>query len=220
MRSATVPRRASGRQSFIETARRAQILASAVETIAELGYAQASLTQIAQRIEVSKGVISYYFAGKEALEQAIITDVLAKAVAYMQPRVSAESTGRGMLRAAICSNLAFMGENREAMVAFFEIATHTRGTRGSQSPAVASILHQGVAAWTELLSSFQKKGEFRSDFDPAVMAAAVRAAIDSVPPRMAADPHFDVEHFGRELADLFERATQPDEQRREDGAGR
>jgi hypothetical protein len=39
------------------------------------------------------------------------------------------------------------------------------------------------------------------------MAAAVRAAIDSVPPRLAADPDFDVEHFGGELADLFDRAT-------------
>ncbi len=185
-------------------------MASAIETIAELGYAQTSLARIAQRIGVSKGIISYYFDGKEALEQAVIADVLASAVAYMQPRVAAESTGRGVLRTAILSNLAFMGENRAAMVAFFEIAMHTRGARGSQSPPVASILQQGVAAWTELLSSFQKKGEFRPDFDPAVMAAAVRAAIDSVPPRMAVDPHFDVEHFGRQLADLFERATQLD----------
>jgi TetR/AcrR family fatty acid metabolism transcriptional regulator len=207
MRSTPAPRRASGRQSFIEKARREQIVAAVIETIAELGYGQASLNQIAQRIGVSKGIISYYFDGKEALERAVISDVLAKAVAYMQPRVAAESTGTGMLRAAIVSNLAFMGENREAMVAFFEIAAHTRGKRGSQSPPVASILHQGVAAWTELLSSFQAKGEFRSDFDPAVMAAAVRAAIDSVPPRMAADPDFDVEHFGSELADLFDVAT-------------
>jgi TetR/AcrR family fatty acid metabolism transcriptional regulator len=140
--------------------------------------------------------------------------VLARAVAYMQPRVSAESTGRGMLRTAILSNLAFMGENREAMVAFFEIAAHTRSPRGSQSPAVASILQQGVSAWTALLGSFQKKGEFRADFDPAVMAAAVRAAIDSVPPRMAADPDFDVEHFGHELANLFDAATRKPGSRR------
>jgi TetR/AcrR family transcriptional regulator, fatty acid metabolism regulator protein len=193
--------------TFIEAARRAQIVAAAIETIAELGYAQASLSQIARRIGVSKGVISYHFAGKEALEQAVIADVLAKAVTYMQPRVSAQSTGQGVLREAIRSNFAFMGENRDAMVAFFEIAVNTRGGRGSENPAVASILRQGVAGWTKLLSSFQQKGDFRPDFDPAVMAAAVRAAIDSVPPRMAADPEFDVEHFGRELAGLFDAAT-------------
>jgi AcrR family transcriptional regulator len=193
--------------TFTGAARRAQIVAAAIDTIADVGYPRASLARIAERVGISKGVIVYHFAGREALEQAVIADVLAGAVAYMQPRVSAESTGRGILRAAIRSNLAFIGDNREAMVAFLEIATHTRGTRGSQSPAVASILQQGVSAWTELLSSFQKKGEFRSDFDTAVMATAVRAAIDSVPPRIAADPDFDVEHFGRELADLFDRAT-------------
>jgi TetR/AcrR family fatty acid metabolism transcriptional regulator len=132
MRSTSAPQGTPSRRSFIETARREQIIESAIETIAELGYAQASLTQIAQRIEVSKGVISYYFDGKEALERAIITDVLAKAVAYMQPKVSAESTGRGMLRAAIMSNLAFMGENRSAMVAFFEVARSKR--RASSAP--------------------------------------------------------------------------------------
>lgn len=189
-------------------------MAGAIETIAEVGYGQASLARIAERVGISKGVIVYHFDSKEALEQEVIAGVLARAVAYMQLRVSAESTGRGVLRAAILSNLAFMGENREAMIAFFEIAAHTRSARGSQSPAVASILQQGVSAWTELLSSFQKKGEFRSDFDPTVMAAAVRAAIDSVPSRMAANPSFDVGHFGRELADLFDVATRKPGSRR------
>lgn len=193
--------------SFTGTARRAQIVTAAVETIAEVGYAQASLARIAERIGISKGVIVYHFAGKEELEQAVIADVLAKVAAYMQPRVSTESTGLGILRAAILSNLAFMGENRDAIVAFFEIAVHTRGARGSANPAVATIVRQGVSAWTEFLSSFQEKGEFRSDFDPAVMATAIRAAIDSVPPRLAADPGFDVGHFGRELAGLFGAAT-------------
>jgi AcrR family transcriptional regulator len=193
--------------TFTGAARRAQIIAAAIETIAAVGYGQASLARIAERIGTSKGVIIYHFDSKEELEQAVIADVLARAVAYMQPRVSAESTGRGVLRAAIVSNLAFMGENRSAMIAFFEIAVHTRGVRGRADPAVASVLQQGVSAWAELLSSFQEKGEFRRDFDPAVMAAAVRAAVDSVPPRMAADPDFDVEHFGHELAELFDAAT-------------
>lgn len=193
--------------TFLEAARRAQIVAAAIDTIAEVGYARASLARIAERIRASKGVILYHFSEKEAIEHAVIADVLARAVAYIQPRVSAESTGRGVLRAAIVSNLAFMAENRNAMIAFYEIAVHTRGSHGSQSRQVASILQQGVSAGTELFASFQDKGEFRADFDPGVAAMALRAAIDSVPPRMARDPDFDVEHFGQELADLFDAAT-------------
>ena len=36
-------------RTFIETARRAQIVAAAIDTIAELGYGQASLARIAER---------------------------------------------------------------------------------------------------------------------------------------------------------------------------
>ncbi|WP_338106680.1 TetR/AcrR family transcriptional regulator [Psychrobacillus psychrodurans] len=53
--------------SFIEKARRNQIVECAIETIAEIGYAQASLGQIAKRAKISKGVISYHFANKEEL---------------------------------------------------------------------------------------------------------------------------------------------------------
>jgi AcrR family transcriptional regulator len=202
--------------TFTGSARRVQIVEAAIKTIAEVGYGRASLARIAERIGVSKGVIVYHFDSKEDLEQAVINDVLARAVAYIAPRVSAESTGTGVLRQAILSNLAFMGENRVAMVAFYEIAVNVRNPQSSPNPAVASILQQGVSAWTQLLSSFQKNGEFRSDFDPEVVARAVRAAIDSVPPKMRVDPDFDVEHFALELADLFDVATRAPRSQRSD----
>ena len=44
---------ASERQSFIEIARRKQIIECAIDAIAELGFAQASLAQIAKRAGVS-----------------------------------------------------------------------------------------------------------------------------------------------------------------------
>jgi AcrR family transcriptional regulator len=193
-------------RTFTETARRAQIVAAAIDTIADLGYSQASLARIAERIGVSKGVISYHFAGKEELVQELIADVIAKAVAYVGPRMEAESTGRGKLRAAIESNIAFMGEHRSHMIAFFEIAVNTRAG-SAPNPAVARMLQGSNAAISELLAAYQAEGEFRADFDPRVMAAAIRAAIDAVPRRMAVNPGFDTGHYGRELADLFDVAT-------------
>lgn len=43
--------------SFIEKTRKAQIVECAIETITEVGYAQASLGQIAKRAKISKGVL-------------------------------------------------------------------------------------------------------------------------------------------------------------------
>ena len=43
------PGETASERTFIETARRAQIVASAIDTIAEAGYAQASFARIAER---------------------------------------------------------------------------------------------------------------------------------------------------------------------------
>jgi TetR/AcrR family transcriptional regulator, fatty acid metabolism regulator protein len=194
-------------RTFTETARRAQIVAAAVDTLAELGYAQTSLARIAERIGVSKGVISYHFASKEELLQAVFADVLARAGAYVRPRVEAESTARGMLRAMIESNVDFMGEYRRDMVALFEVAVNTRRADSSPNPAVAEMSRETASATTRLLASCQATGEFRADFDPRAMAIAIRAAIDAVPPRLARDPEFDARHYAREVAALFDIAT-------------
>ncbi|MFD6455458.1 TetR family transcriptional regulator, partial [Nocardia sp. NPDC060220] len=42
-------------RSFIEEARRRQIIAATVEVVSELGYANASLARIAERAGISKG---------------------------------------------------------------------------------------------------------------------------------------------------------------------
>src|SRR5579864_4314825 len=116
--------------TFTEAARRAQIIAAAIDTIAEAGYGQASLARIAERAGTSKGVISYHFAGKDDLIREVVAEVLAKGEAYMIPRILAESSGAGMLRAYIESNLAFMREHRNHVLAIFEIFLNARGEDG------------------------------------------------------------------------------------------
>src|SRR5487761_2213330 len=108
-------------RTFIENARRQQIIASAIDTIAEVGFAQASLARIAARIGISKGVISYHFAGKDDLIRQVVIEVIEAGRAYMIPRIFAESTGRATIRAYIESNLGFMREHRNFMLAVAEI---------------------------------------------------------------------------------------------------
>ncbi len=193
-------------RSFIEEARRTQIVGSAIDTIAELGYGQASLTRIAERAGISKGVIGYHFAGKDDLIREVVAEVLERGREYMEPRIRAASSGPEMLRAYIESNLAFMGEYRNQVIAIAEIARNARRADGEPSVDPAA-LEGAVKSFTQLLASFQEKGVFRTDFDPLVIATAIRAAIDAVPRRLANDPRLDLEHFGHELANLFDLAT-------------
>src|SRR3970282_964613 len=84
--------------SFIEAARRGQIVACAIETIATLGYARASLAEGAQRAGISKSVISYHFAGKDELIREVVTEVYSLAISLIVPRIQAAPDARGALR--------------------------------------------------------------------------------------------------------------------------
>lgn len=208
MRSESSPIGQESTRTFTETARRAQIVAAAIDTIAELGYGQASLARIAETAGTSKGVIIYHFGGKDELIRELVAGLVARGVAYMEPQVDAEPTGAGKLRAYIESNLAFMRENRNHMVAIVEIALNARAADGSRLYDF-SVQDAGVAALEQLLAYFQGTGEFRAGFDPHVMAMAIRAAINAVPAQLARDPALDVGHHAREIADMFHIATRP-----------
>jgi len=210
MRSEINPAGQEPGRTFTETARRAQIVKAAIDTIAELGYGQASLARIAETAGTSKGVIIYHFGGKDELIRELVADVVARGVAYMEPRIDAEPTGSGKLRAYIESNLAFMRENRNHMAAIVEIVLNARAADGSRLYDFA-VQDEGVAALQQLLAYFQGTGEFRAGFDPHVMAMAIRASINAVPAQLTRHPALDVGHHAHELADLFHVATRPGE---------
>ncbi len=191
-------------RTFVETARRAQIVAAAIDTIAEVGYGGASFARIAERLGISRGLISYHFAGKDDLMKQVVRDVIETGMAYMRPRILAESTGPAMLRAYIESNLVFMRENRRELIAVFEIA---RGADGRRLFYGDGDVLDAVRALEHLLSGFQTAGQLRPDFDPRVMAIAIRAAIDAVPSRLATEPDFDIDTYAGEIATAFDLAT-------------
>jgi len=181
-------------------------MVAAIDTIAALGYGQASLSRIAETAGTSKGVILYHFGSKDDLIRELVRELSARGRAYLGPRLEAEPTGTGMLRTYIQANLAFIRENRNHVLAIVEIALSGRSADGSALYDV-SIREAGTVALQELLAHFQGNGEFRDDFDPLVMALAIRAALDAVPARLARDPSLDLDHYGRELASLFQVAT-------------
>lgn len=195
-----------GSGTFTATARRAQFVAAAIETIAEVGYARASLGRIAGRVGVSKGVISYHFAGKDELVREVIADIAARGGAFVYDQAMTLPTAAGRLRAWIESVLGYLAAHGTEAVAFHEIAVGSRG-EPAVSAAVARLVADVTPAVRALFADGQASGEFRQDFDPQAAATAIMAVIDAVPPRMARDPDFDVAGYGREVAGLFDAAT-------------
>ena len=194
-------------RTFIENARRQQIVVAAIDTIADVGFARASLARIAERIGISKGVISYHFAGKDDLITQVAIEIVGAAKAYIIPRVLAESNGPSTLRVYIESHLAFMREHQNFMVAIVDIVRNGGLTTNGRQRFDGRDVDVAVHFLEELLARLQAEGELRSDFDPGVMAIAIRAAIDSVPYRIASDPDLDTDHYAREIATIFDLAT-------------
>jgi AcrR family transcriptional regulator len=196
-------KRASQDRTFVEAARREQIVRSAIDTIAEMGYAKASLAQIAERTGISKGVISYHFAGKDDLIAQVASDIAAAAAAFTTPRILAQRKPVAMLRMYIEANLDFMKTHRTSVIAQTGILMHQQPDRAKGEPAE---LEGNVATLQQLLQLGQQAQAFR-DFDTASMARTIRAAVDAVAARLAAAPDLDLDAYAAELATTFELAT-------------
>ena len=187
------------------SARRTQIIIAATDTIAELGYGNASFARIAKRAGISSTrLISYHFDDKAELVRAVVSAVLAEAGEYMRKRLHAASTRAEQLAAYIESNLEFIAGHPTAIRAVIEIEANARAddgtplirTEGDEDPLglLAAMFRDG-----------QDAGEFRG-FDPVVMAVTLRAAIDAA----ASTPHLDPHAYAAELVTLFTLATQKD----------
>lgn len=191
--------------SFIEAARRKQIIDCAIDVIAELGFARASLAEIAKRAKVSKSVISYYFAGKDDLIHQVVVAIYTVGAEFMLPRFEGQVRSRNILRAYIESNIAFMGAKRTYMVALVEIFSGFRNEDGI-SKLDSSGDDPAKAHLVDMLRAGQTAGEFR-DFDPEAMAFAIRAVIDMLAPTLSTQPDLDVERYAVELTEVFDLAT-------------
>jgi AcrR family transcriptional regulator len=190
------------KRTFTELARRAQIVDAAIDTIAELGYANASFGRIAKRAELSStGMISYYFEGKDELEGEVIATVLHNASEFVGPRLEAAPTHRERLRAYIETNLEFVAAYPTHTRALVEIVTGSR----YRAPGVGQFL-DAFGQLAEQLHAGQRAGEFRQ-FDARVMAIAIRGAIDATIGQFARDPSTDIAADARELAQTFDRCT-------------
>jgi AcrR family transcriptional regulator len=192
-------------RSFTEDARRVQIIGGAIEVLAENGYGATSLSAIAERLGISKGVISYHFAGKAELLQEVVRYVLRLAESWMTPRVAGSASYTEALAAYIASNLTFLDTHRVEIFAITEVLSNARVT-----PGVPELFRESqdaaVAALESLFDGGKTAGEF-GEISPRVAAISLRASIDTVTGLLRSEPDFDLETYSAQLAALFGRAS-------------
>ncbi|QQQ76998.1 TetR family transcriptional regulator [Saccharothrix sp. 6-C] len=185
-------------KSVTEQARRAQIVAAAIEVLAELGYGATSFRQIATRAGLSStGLISYHFKGKQELVDEVYAEVRRRFTAFVLERMDHSATAAGELRAFLGANLRFMRAHRAHMVALTQVRPHvsTADTGDDDHRKMADLLREG-----------QRRGEFRG-FDADTVAIFVLALRNGVLARAADHPEVDLDLCERELVTAVELVT-------------
>jgi len=177
----------------------------AIEVIAEEGFAQASLSRIAQRAGVAKSVVLYHFANKDELVEQVLMAVSLASVATLPERMAGATTARDKLRVIIESLVEFIDTHRQHALAGLETWNITRSLPG-RLRLMADRKGAGVDDIRLLFVEGQQNGEF-TDFDPHVLAVMFRQAVDAVVLEAAIDPDADLKAFAAELVAMFDRAT-------------
>jgi AcrR family transcriptional regulator len=195
-------------ESFTRTARKAQIVACAIEVIAEVGFAQASIRKIADRVGIAMSAVLYHFGTKDNLVDAIVEHMYRTMLTHLVPALDAETTAAGKLNAYIRSCIEYFGTNRVALLALASLGTGYRPSDGRRfeelglSPEIAGQL--AVLDPTAILLAGRRDGEF-DDFPIDSTGIALRGAVTGVVEKILREPNYDARGYGEDLVEIFGR---------------
>ncbi|MET9966110.1 ScbR family autoregulator-binding transcription factor [Streptomyces sp. NPDC006356] len=173
---------------------RARILRCAAEIFAVRGYPYTSITDVAQRVGMTKGAVYFHFPNKESLAVAVVEELYSR-----WPRTLEEVRGKGLSPLDTAIEMF-----NEATDAFQNDPIMQAGTRLQNERAfIDAELPEPYVDWTGLISSLlreaQDLGQLRDGVDPDHAARVTVAAF------------FGMQHISDNLhrrADLAERWTE------------
>lgn len=207
--------RGQGRPSFIEEARRKQIVETAIRTIATRGYPHASLAEIARDAGISKGVISYHFGGKDQLVEQILARLMREPAEYIKQRVDGCGAAEDKLRAYVAANFEFAETHRNHLLALVDLWGRRDSPKGS-SRFDAEAYEPSRNYLTRILRAGIEDGTLEG-VSAKTLASVIQAAIDGVLLQWAFDAGaVDLEACRKEIQEMItRRIARPDA-----GAGR
>ncbi|ADJ49068.1 TetR family transcriptional regulator [Amycolatopsis mediterranei S699] len=193
--------------TFTEAARRKQIVAAAIDTIAEVGYTKASFAKIAQRAGLSSpSLISYHFADKDELIGQVVAEVCAAGGEVVRPHADPAASSSDTLRAYVEGSIAFYDTHRRHLRALMQILNGHPHARERWVNAANSAELDSIE---QLLARGQRDGEFRSGFAPHAVAMILRDLLAGALLRLLGTPDLDVSAYTRELVALCLHSVEP-----------
>lgn len=189
-------------RSFIERARRDQIVQATLQTLADVGYARTSFTRIAARASISPSLISYHFADRAELMSSAGLAVIDDLQQALRAAGGSARSYPEALAGLISGNVHYAAEHLMQLRALAELRAAGAAPEQGRRRAALSQLE-------ELLTDGQAAGGY-GPFNARVMAMTLLAALEAVPTALADDPDLKPDLVAEELIETFRRATAVD----------
>ncbi|WP_028932377.1 TetR/AcrR family transcriptional regulator [Pseudonocardia spinosispora] len=161
-----------GRPTGDHAAKRAALLEAAAAAIAQEGYANASLRNVARRAGYTTGAVTYYFANKEELVTALLESWFDSYDA-MLVAVRPQSDVRAQTEAWLLRTTG----DPEFWPVMCQLLAHAR-----TEPALAAVIERRYAhfrrLYTSILETGQAEGSIRADIPADILADQLSAMAD------------------------------------------
>lgn len=201
MSATAAPERPGDRRRRSPDERRQEIILAATSVVAELGYRNATLTEITQRAGVSKGLLWHYFRDRDDLMGQAVTALAARLRAGLVDGLDLTEPAPEVIRAVFARTALFTRTHRQELEALDQIVHNLRSADGRRR--ISMLDYEDIyAEHAALLARGQREGTIRAG-DVRVFAVAYQALIDGLIGHLQAHPDADPLRHAEQVADLF-----------------
>jgi len=163
------------RKSIIEDIRKDQIIQSAIDALASVGYTKTTLDQIAETADISRGVITYYFKSKDQLISEVMRRMLTEQKEIIMGRVDRAASPREKLAEYIGASIDHMKSDRTHYEAQVELWSNLEYKKEFNQ----KIYRGCIEVVTKILKEGIEAGVFR-DMDVQNAAVLIQGSIDGI----------------------------------------
>ena len=201
------------RERLSADVRREQLMAAAVELLAERGYDAVTAADIAQRAGVSKGLLWHYFPDLDTLFELTARRTLGKLTLAVANRIDLEASAPTVIRSAVRAAAGLRLTHDAERRAMREIIVNLRTAEGDLRFSQAD-LRDLYAAQAGIFRRGQEEGLVRPTLDPQILAVVYQGAVDSMLGFLDANPEADTDAFVETVADVLLHGVTPDDRPR------
>lgn len=171
--------------TFTEIARRKQILDASQQLFSSQGYESTSIDDIVGELDVSRGVIFYYFDSKQEIGAEIFKNCLSRYGIYVRERVARKPAGMPQLIEFVSACLDYQDAHRDDYLLYIDLNICFRA---KENYDLSILANSNTRAWlVDIIKAGQKSGDIRK-LPARNLADIVQAVVDGLMELLALEP--------------------------------